>query len=93
MSPSFRAKLDSADHVENFNKEKDPSVKISGYLYDFNNEVALSSTGSLGQKFGFSSQLAADIFASLHSPAFRVTTANENYLVFNPHLFGEASLW
>ena len=50
-------------------------------------------TNSNGLSLGVSSKLAADVFASLQSPAFWLSTNEQNWLIFNPHLFGEASVW
>ena len=91
-SPSFNKKLGEADHVERFNVGASTNASGStGYLKSFDSEVTLFTTDS-GGSMGISQSIAADLFASYSSPAFSITTSDRDWLVINPHLFGEASL-
>lgn len=65
---------------------------MSGYLYDFENEANIYSNDR-GQSLGISTKIASDIYASFQSPAFRITNNDSNWMIVNPHLFGEASIW
>ena len=67
-------------------------MKLSGYLYDFESDSNVV-TDSRGLSLGLHTRLAADIYASLQSPAFWLSNNNLNWLVINPHLFGEAAIW
>ena len=70
MSPSLAARLDEADHVEKVNLFKEPKVKQqSGFLFDYDNDSNLLTTSN-GLNLGFSYEIAADLFASIESPAF-----------------------
>ena len=89
VSPSLRMKLDEADSRQKLSLTKEPRVGISGYLYDWDETINIH-TGTYGT-FGFGISTWADIFASLESPAFKLNRADGDWLVVNPHLFGEAS--
>ena len=65
---------------------------MSGYLYNFENDMNII-TNSKGQSLGLTTKLAADIFASFESPAFWLSENDLNWIIVNPHLFGEASIW
>ena len=49
-------------------------------------------TGESGNSIGITFSLVADLFAKLHAPAFLLTRKDENWMVFNPNLFGEGSI-
>ena len=89
VSPSLRTKLNEADSRQKLSTTKEPRVKISGYLYDWEETINIH-TGNYGT-FGFGISTWSDIFASLESPAFKLNQGNESWLIVNPHLFGEAS--
>ena len=91
MSPSFKAKLAEADQTQKVDFHEDPNVKLSGYLYNFEFEQTFS-TMETGEKFGIAGELAPDIFASMASPAFWLATNDKEWMVVNPHIFGEASV-
>ena len=93
ISPSFQTRvLNDADHVNKLSTVQEPRVGISGYLYDFESSAILV-TNSRGQSVGLTTKLATDIFASFESPAFMITQRQMDWLVINPHLFGEGSIW
>ena len=87
----MRTKLNEADHTQKVSTTKEPRVKFSGYLYDWNEYINIHTSSSFGT-FGFGISTWADIFASLESPAFKLDRRDESWLIVNPHLFGEASL-
>ena len=91
ISPSLRTKLNEADRSQKLSTTKEPRVKISGYLYDWNETINIFTGSSYGN-FGFSINTWADVFASLESPAFKLERADGDWLIVNPHLFGEASI-
>ena len=63
MSPSFKSMLAEADSTQKIDLHKDdPNVKLSGYLYNFDYEKAIS-TLSGGEKLGIAADVAADIYA------------------------------
>ena len=85
--------MDGAEKVSKFSTSgTDPQVKLSGYLYDFENEAYLA-TNSRGQSLGLKTKIASDVYASFQSPAFWLSTNQQNWLIVNPHLFGEVSAW
>ena len=92
ISPSFQTKMNDADHISKVSMIKEPKVGISGYLYDFESDT-LITTNANGQSLGFTTKLATDIFASFESPAFWLSQSQNDWLVINPHLFGEGSIW
>jgi len=92
MSPSFAAKLNEAEHVEKISTLKEPKVKTNGFLFDYENNLDLVTTET-GLTLGFGSKSAAEIFAQLQSPAFVTRDRTDVWAVFNPHIFGEASIW
>lgn len=92
MSPSFAARLNEADHVEKISTLKEPKVKTNGFLFDYENNFDLVTTDN-GLTLGLATKSAAEIFAQLQSPAFLTTDRTDKWAVFNPHIFGEISIW
>ena len=84
--------MNEADHITKFSTVQEPRVGISGYLYSFERDTNIA-TNSAGRSLGVSTKLATDIFASFESPAFMLYQNQNDWLVVNPHLFGEASIW
>lgn len=82
--------MNNSDHYEKVSNEKTPTVQLTSYLYNFENELVLF-TNSEGNQLGIKTYLAADIFGSLESPAFRLQTWAFDSLIVNPHLFAEVS--
>ena len=84
--------MNEADHITKFSTVQEPRVGISGYLYSFERDTNIA-TNSAGRSLGVTTKLATDIFASFESPAFMLYQNQNDWLVVNPHLFGEASIW
>lgn len=92
VSPSLQKKMSQADHFSRVSSPKEPRVELSGYLNSSERERNFV-TNDLGQSLGFRTQFAFDIFASFESPTFWLTQNLNDWLVVNPHLFAEASIW
>ena len=94
VSPTMKTKIEQSDKAENvqlFTQEKDhPNVKLSGYLYEINFDSSTAGNAD-GRQIGIAINIMADLFAQIKSPAFWVERNNENWMVVNPHIFGEIS--
>ena len=82
--------MNEADRSQKLSATKEPRVKLTGYLYDWNQAINIHTSSSYGN-FGLGFSTWADVFASLESPAFKLERPDGDWLIVNPHLFGEAS--
>ena len=71
--------------------EKEPKVQLSGYLLRFDEDLVWSS-GDDGSIFGLTLFSDMDIFASIHMPTFWLDKGKDDWLIYNPYLFGEGSI-
>ncbi len=51
-----------------------------------------SSTGDLGESLGLYMFSDMDIFATLQMPTFWLDRGQDDWIIYNPHLFGEGSI-
>lgn len=95
ISPRTLATVDEADSARTlYDSRETPKVLLNGYQYGNSGDLdawqttADGSTLDLGIAWGF----WADVFASYQALAFWLSQAERDFLVFNPNVYGEASV-
>ena len=92
VSPSLQKRFDEADSYGRVSlSHNDPQVQLTSYVFDYNWPFNFTGLAMQNYAFGVEFDAVTDLFASFAAPTYWLNRVGQDWMIFNPSVFIEAS--